>query len=153
MLVCDTSSYINGQRDHLPLPTFPTVWRWVGDAIRDGRIVLPRQVFREVLVQDDDVAAWIAEYESHIAEPTERVQRRSGELTLEFPNPGVRNAADPFVLAEAELRGFTVVTYEGRSFRGVPTTRWTRSMPGVCQRFGIPCSTLPEALAMLGVEI
>ena len=49
-------------------------------------------------------------------------------------------------------QGFTVVTYEGRSFSGVPTTRWHRSMPGVCQRFNVACCTLPEALKMLGAE-
>ncbi len=153
MLVCDTSCYINGQRDQLPLSTFPSVWAAVGEAINDGRIILPRAVYRELTEQDDDVARWIKEYEHKQAEPVEEVQRLTGQLTAEFPRPGPRDAADPWVIAEASHRGFTVVTYEGRTFSGVPTRRWQRSMPGICRRFEIPCCTMPEALGRLGVSL
>jgi hypothetical protein len=54
------------------------------------------------------------------------------------------------VIAEAGVRGFTVVTYEGRSFSGVSTKNWASKMPGICQQFGVECQTLPEALTMLG---
>jgi len=146
VLVNDTGAYINGQRDHLPLKTFPSVWMAVGDAIVDGRIILPREVYRETTEQDDDIAAWMKAYEDYAVDPTAEVQKLAGQYLAQFP-PGTRNAADPFVLAEAELRGFTVVTYEGRSFSGVPTRRWHRSRPGICQHLGIPCCTLPEAHA------
>ena len=82
------------------------------------------------------------------------MQELAGRYQEEFQDLGAtRNAADPWILAEAKDRGFTVVTYEGPSFSGRPTTRWPRSMPGICLRFDIPCRTLPEALAMLGVSI
>jgi hypothetical protein len=71
----------------------------------------------------------------------------------QFPKPGVRNGADPFILAEAEIRSFTVTTYEGRSFSGVPSRNWARSMPGICAHFDIPCCTLPEALERLGLSL
>ena len=152
MLVADTSAYINGQRDHYPTGTFPGVWSAVGAAIQDWRIVLPREVYRELNEQDEEVAGWIGNYDDHVFEPVQEVQGLAGQYQREFETQRARrNAADPCVLAEAQHRGFTVVTYEGRSFRGVPTTRWHRSMPGVCQHFGIPCRTLPEALGMLGV--
>jgi hypothetical protein len=69
-----------------------------------------------------------------------------------FPGAGRRDGADPFVIAEAQVRTFTVVTYEGRSFSGVPTKNWARTMPGICKRVGVPCATLPEALTMLGAS-
>jgi hypothetical protein len=125
----------------------------VQQAIRDGRIILPREVYRELTVFDDDVAAWIKESSAFVTEPSEEVQHRAGVFRAEFPKPGIRNSADPFILAEAEIRGFTVTTYEGRSFRGVPTTNWARSMPGVCKRFEISCCTLPEGLEMLGLSL
>jgi hypothetical protein len=56
----------------------------------------------------------------------------------------------PSAIAKAKVRGITVVTYEGRSFSGVRTKRWARSMPGICQHEGVACATLPEALAALG---
>lgn len=153
MLVFDTSAYINGRRDHLPPGTFPSVWALVAEAIEDRRIILPREVYRELTVKDDDVAEWIKERADAVVEPSEYVQRQAGEIMSHFPQTGVRNAADPFILAEARTRAFTVATYEGRSFSGVPTTRWARSMPGVCHHFSIPCCTLPQALTMLGASI
>ena len=54
------------------------------------------------------------------------------------------------MIAEAEIRGLTVVTYEGRSFRGVPTKNWSRQMPGICKHLGVKCATLPESLTQLG---
>ncbi len=153
MLVCDTSCYINGQRDQLPLATFPSVWAAVGVAITDGRILLPREVYREINEQDDLVAKWIKQYQDKQVEPCEPVQQLAGRYTAQFPASGLRNAADPFVLAEARHRSFTVCTYEGRTFSGVPTRRWQRSMPGICLHFQIPCCTMPEALGMLGVSL
>jgi Domain of unknown function (DUF4411) len=69
-----------------------------------------------------------------------------------LPNPGVRDGADPFVIAEARVRSFVVVTYEGRSFSGVPTKNWAKRMPGICQHLGVECRTLPEGLASLGAS-
>jgi Domain of unknown function (DUF4411) len=61
-----------------------------------------------------------------------------------------RDAADPWVVVEAEIRGFSVVTYEGRTYSGVPTRNWYRKMPGICQHYGVACLTLPDALTQLG---
>ena len=75
-----------------------------------------------------------------------------GAIYVAFSNGSARrDGADPFVIAEARHRGLTVVTYEGRSFSGIPTRRWERSMPGICTKFDVPFATLPEALGMLGV--
>ncbi len=86
-------------------------------------------------------------------EPTEAVQREAGRIEDAFPNPGNRSSADPWIIAEALIGGHTVVTYEGRTFSGVPHRRWARSMPGICQHFSVACCTLPEALAELGANI
>jgi hypothetical protein len=153
MLVFDTSAYINGQRDHLPPTTFPSVWVLVGTAIEDERIVIPREVYREVGDQDDDIKKWLGQYEGFVVEPSEEVQHLAGTFQAHFGKSKLRNRADPFILAEAQFRSFTVVTYEGRTFSGVPTKNWHRSMPGICKHFGIPCCTLAEALAKLGASI
>lgn len=54
------------------------------------------------------------------------------------------------MIAEAQARGWAVVTYEGQTFSGVPTTRWHRSMPGICQHYEVACVTLPDAIDALG---
>jgi hypothetical protein len=131
----------------------PSVWGLVAEAIDDQRIILPRAVYRELLVYDDDLAAWINERSAAVVEPSEEVQQLAGTYPQEFPNSPARHEADPFILAEAQIRGFTVVTYEGTSFSGVPTRSWAKSMPGVGQCFEIACCTLPEALRDLGLSL
>ena len=155
MQVFDTSAFINGRRDHFLPSVVPTLWAHIETAIDDGRIIIPRQVFRELTAQDDEIAEWIRLRSSAVVEPSEAVQQLAGaDLDAALLNQAnLRNGADPFILAEAEARGFTVVTYEGRTFRGVPTTKWIRTMPGICQHFGIPCCTLPEALEQLGISL
>lgn len=150
MFVFDTSAYLNGWRDHYPPETFPGVWELIETALDEGRIVGPREVYNELEKKDDDVAAWAKKRIARFVDPVEEVQLQTGPIYQSFPNPGVRNAADPWVLAEARVKGLTVVTYEGRTFSGVPTRRWHRSMPGVCQHHDVPCITLPEALGQLG---
>lgn len=155
MFVLDTSAYVNGHRDHFPYKTFPSVWQFLEDPLRDKRIMLPRSVYDELHRQDDDVSTWIASFENLKVTPGQAVQELAGEIQQHIPNSHLRHDADPFIIAEAKHRGFTVVTYEGRSFRGVPTapTKWARSMPGICKRFDVPCRTLPEALGQLGAVI
>lgn len=153
MFVFDTSAYINGQHNHFFSSMLPSVWTLVGEAIEDGRILVPREVFRELTNFDDDLAAWIAVRERFVVDPSKLVQQRAGAIESQFPKPGIRNGADPFILAEAETRGFTVVTYEGQDFSGVPTKKWAQKMPGVCHRFDIACCTLPEALRRLGLSL
>lgn len=153
MLVFDTSAYLNGRRDHYPPATFPSVWDLVATAMADGRIVAPRAVYLELVAKDDEVTAWCKQQPAHVfVDPIEAVQRRVGAVYARFANPGRRDGADPFVIAEAQHRGFTVVTYEGRSFSGVPTRHWDRAMPGICKHLDVPCRTLPEALTMLGAS-
>lgn len=152
MLVLDTSAYLNGRKDHYPPATFPSVWQLIATAMGDGRIVPPREVYRELIAKDDDLAQWTKALASGFVDPSPEVQRAAGVIYGLFPGAGRRDGADPFVVAEAQIRGFTVVTYEGRSFSGVPTKRWHRTMPGICRHVGVPCATLAEALTMLGAS-
>ena len=153
MLVLDTSAYVNGRRDHYPPETFPSVWMLVADAMQDGRVFCPREVYRE-LTKDDEISGWVRtrSLSGLFVDPDADIQRAAGVIYSMFPGPGKRDGADPFVIAEAQARGFTVVTYEGRTFSGVPTKKWHRSMPGICAHIDVPCVTLPEALAMLGAS-
>lgn len=150
MFVFDSSAYLNGWHDHYRPQTFPSVWKLVSDAMADGRVISPRAVYNELTKTDDDVATWARARVSAFVEAGEEVQREAGQILALLPNPGVRDGADPWVVAEGKVRGLTVVTYEGRSFSGVPTKRWHKSMPGICAQTGVPCLTLGEALASLG---
>jgi hypothetical protein len=153
VFVFDTSAYLNGWHDHYPPPTFPSVWELIETAFGDGRVLSPREVYNELTRKDDEVAAWAKARLAGFVEPTEEVMRAAGSIyENELPNSGTRDGADPWVIAEARIRGLTFVTYEGRTFSGIPTSeaRWARSMPGICKRLGVGCVTLPESLGELG---
>jgi hypothetical protein len=84
VFVFDTSAFINGRKFHF-LPTIvPSIWKQIEDAIDDGRVIVPREVFRELTVIDDDTAAFIRRHAGAVVEPSELVQRRAGELAAEF---------------------------------------------------------------------
>lgn len=149
----DTSAFINGWRTHLRPATFPSVWRIVGEALDDGRIVCPREVLKELRRQADELSAWVEPHAAAFVDPLPPVQREAGRIYAMLPNPGIRDAADPFVIAEARLRGFAVVTYEGLKISGEPTPKWHTKMPGICNKLGVDCMILPEALGRLGASI
>ncbi len=150
MFVFDTSAYINGWRDHYPRLTFPGVWNFIEMRMDSGHIISPREVFNEIKEKDDDIFEWARRRVECFVDPIPDVQGMVDGIYSSFRNPTGRNRGDPWVVAEAKARGLTVVTYEGRTFSGVPTKRWDRSMPGICHHHGVPCITLPEALQRLG---
>ncbi len=94
MFVFDTSAFINGSRHHYFLDTMAGVWTLVEAAIDDGRVVVPREVYRELLAQEDEITMLVRRHDEVIAEPTESVQRRAGVLEEMFPKPGLRDLAD-----------------------------------------------------------
>jgi hypothetical protein len=86
VLVFDTSAYLNGRRDHYPPKTFPSVWDVVGAAMTDGRIIAPREVYRELVAKDDDIMEWCKQLPTHVfVDPIEPVQRRVGAVYARFP--------------------------------------------------------------------
>lgn len=152
MLVFDTSAFINGWRYHYPPSTFPGVWDFIGEALGDGRIVSPRMVLTELKSKDDDVYAWARHRSALFVDPTAAVQAEIGPIQALFTNP-VRDRADPFVMAEAKVRGFVVCTYEGtNTFTGRPTKKADEKMPGMCRRLSLGCCIVPEALRILGAQ-
>lgn len=153
MLVFDTSAYINGWRYHYPPITFPSIWELFSDCMADGRIIAPRMVYTELEDKDDEVFAWAKDRASLFVDPSEVVQAVIGPIQARFPDPGVRDVADPFVIAEAQVRGYTVVTYEGtNTITGARTKRWAEKVPGICDDLNVPCRIVPQALAMLGAK-
>jgi len=94
------------------------VWgRTVGEIVRaalsaycdlyggDGRVLSPREVYNELTRKDDHVAAWAKERMAGFVEPTEEVMRASGAIfEHELPASGDRDGADPWVIAEAQVR-------------------------------------------------
>jgi hypothetical protein len=153
VFVFDTSAFLNGARHHYFFDTMPGVWALVEETIDDGRVIVPREVYRELFDQDDDITALVKRHEAMVVEPSEGVQRRAGEFQQMFPKPGLRDGADPFIMAEAEDRAVAVVTYEGITFAGDPAKKADEKLPALCAGVGIDCCTLAQALRRLGLNL
>lgn len=118
------------------------VWDLVESAIDDGRVIVVREVYREVLEQEDAISDLLKRHRSAVVEPTQEVQRRVGPFAAEFSRLGsLRDRADPFVMAEAAERGAAVVTYEGITFTGAPARGADKKLSAICRRHKIDCTT------------
>lgn len=153
MFVFDTSAFINGSRHHYFIETMRPVWDLVEQSIDDGRVVIPREVYRELLEQDDPISALAKRHKESVVDPSQAVQLRAGLFQQEFASSALRDRADPFVMAEAEDRHFVAVTYEGITFAGTPARGAERKLPAICARYGIGCCTLAQALQQLGLKL
>ncbi len=154
LFVFDTSAFINGWREHYPPDSFPGVWRAIGEALDDGRIIVPREVARELEAKDDDLRTWVRQHPRAVVEPDEDIQRSAANIELQIRAAGGRpgrNAADPFVIAEALARNLTVVTYEGRNPSG-RIEAWGKRMPGFCEKLGVPHCHLAYVFPKLKVK-
>ncbi|PPV04312.1 Domain of unknown function (DUF4411) [Xanthomonas bromi] len=149
MYVFDTGSY--SKLKHYYPQVFSSLWQHLSALAQSGVIVSTREVRRELgngapiphLIQ------WFDSNSQMFTTPT------AGELHFVaaiFVIPHFQNiigeqqrltglpVADPFVIAAAATRGFTVVTEE--VFK--PNSA---KIPTVCQHFGIPCINLEQFMA------
>lgn len=137
----DTSSLINGRRDLLPPEIFPTLWERLEVVIRAGELRCIDVVRDELSKRDDDVSAWCRAQDDLYVALEQDVQVATRRVLAAHPQllgkGGGRNAADPFVIGLAIVRGGTVVTEE------TPRGRIEKPrIPDVCQALGVPWLTL-----------
>ncbi len=146
----DTGAFINGRNDIFKPRAFGAVWQQIELMIAQGQVRAIDEVKREVLKQDDECAAWVKKRRGLFLPLSEEVQVATKEILRAHPRllgtgGGLRNGADPFVIALAVVHGGTVVTQETRS-KSVNKPR----IPNVCEAFGVPCCSLPEFVESQG---
>lgn len=134
----DTGVFINSWQKHYPPEVFPCVWSCFQDLLTSKTAIVPRAVYEELERERDDVFNWVKWHaESLIVEPDEDVilalraiLKQHGRLVDTKKN---RSAADPWVIAHAQVAGAAVVTEEQESNGKSP------KIPDVCSALGIPC--------------
>lgn len=112
----DTSALLEGRRRAYPPDVFVQLWQNIEVLIAQGRCVVPEEVRTELAVKDDETFSWTMG-RSGLFVPLDTDQIRETRLVANaFPgfvsNPKGKNRADPFVIALAKARGYTVVTQE-----------------------------------------
>ena len=128
--VADTSSLINLQQ-YYPRPAFSALWDNVGSLIREGRMVAPMQVLKELESKDDDLLGWARQHKT-MFQKNKNVDIKFATMlankysTMRNKNVAVERA-DRYVIALAHrltherLTGkWVVVTEEGDGLSQIP---------------------------------
>ncbi len=139
----DTSVFINAWQRDYPPDVFPTVWSYIEQLITDFRIVTPEEVRVELERKDDEVLKWALD-RGHVFIPIDSsVQLAVAEILRRHPRlidtRKGRSGADPFVVALAQIRGLSVVTYEKAT-----GNLDSPNIPDVCKALNIEKISLME---------
>jgi len=134
----DTSALMQPWNDTYPREVFGTFWDRYHDLVVSGDAVAIDEVLTEIEKRDDDLCKWVKSHPGMFV-PAEKDIQLALIKVLAHSERMVgsqkgRNAADPWVVALALARGFTVVTMELSS--GNPTKP---KIPDVCAALGVRC--------------
>lgn len=144
----DTSSLMQLARQY-PRQRFLGVWKKIENLIQAERLIAPREVLKEILRGDDELARW-AKRHLRMFRPLDAEQTRAAAEVLAYCESLIdpladRPQADPFLIALARVgddpRGRSlfrakriVVTEEGRNH--------PKKIPQVCAHLGVDCIRL-----------
>ena len=140
----DTCALIDLWRRYYPPDVFPGLWADIEKLIRQGRLIAPREVLEELRGVDDEILEWARRFKRMFKALDEGQLREVSAILEEFPgliDPSkTKPDADPFLIALAQTRGWTVVTSE------LPRTspRARPKVPDVCKSRGVECISLIE---------
>lgn len=136
--VFDTSALIDGIERFYPTRNFPRLWEALDSLIDEGRLRVAEEAWAEAIHADAPLKEWCLEADcarENSIYPTDLdVARVAGEIGIQFPKwvqQGGKNQADPFVIATAELNGWTVISGETNGGPGKP------KIPYVCTQRGV----------------
>lgn len=137
----DTSALIAAWYERYKPKRFPKLWDQLDGLIQEGRLVSSLLVLGECEKRSPELHVWLKEREHMFIEPDQAVQQRVQHVLNAYKGlvaAGKQKfAADSFVIATAEVHGYTVVTEE----TGPDSLR---KIPGVCNAMGIPTSNLMQ---------
>ena len=139
----DTNIIVTLNREQ-PRDIYPSVWEALERLIADGRCMMNREAFEELQEVDDECAPWAR------AQPNFIVDTTHGELAvvdvITSDHPGWvqdrKNAADPFIVAQAAENERVIVTGERR--KGPGTEDRNLRIPNVADEWGVECLTFQE---------
>ncbi|MEZ5721406.1 MAG: DUF4411 family protein [Paracoccaceae bacterium] len=156
MFVVDSNVFIQAANSYYAFDIVPKFWDWI-----EGRIgeelytVVP--VKEEILKQNDDLSEWFKSVDDPswvLSVDDQPTQLQMPVITKHCVDYGYRPAgiskfldgADPWVIACARERDWTVVTHEESN----PETRKRVKIPDVCDNISVNNVRLFDVLRQLG---
>lgn len=122
---------------------FPSVWRNLSNVAKEGLVVSPREVLRELEKCDVELHKWAKENISFYNLDYEQ-QKIVADIMARFPNlvdiDKPTPVADPFVIALAKSEKRTVITEERYVNLSGPKSK--PKIPNVCEALQVKCIPL-----------
>lgn len=121
---------------------FGPLWDFISNQIRNRRILATFLVKEELEVQKDELVDYVKKYDNLFVLPTTEEQKMVKNI-INHPNfshwaSGLRNKADPFVVALAKTANLKVVTYEN--------PQSPKRIPAACREFRVEYITFLDFL-------
>lgn len=108
----DTNIIVTLNRDQ-PRDIYASVWEALEALTADGRCFMNREAYEELVHVDDECAPWAKVQEGFVQDTTAAELAVVDSITTDHPGwvQETRNAADPFVIAQAVERDLVIVTF------------------------------------------
>jgi hypothetical protein len=137
----DTSAILDGWVRHYPPDVFPALWERIEQAINDGKLKATEEVLLELGKKADEVYTWAKSKSGFFVPIDDGIQIAVAGILSKYERlvdtRRNRSAADPFVIALAQMKGCKVVTAE------LPSSSLIKPrIPDVCNDLKIPSISL-----------
>lgn len=148
----DTSAILDAWVRHYPPDVFPSVWERMNDAAAAGKIFIVDEVLSELKRKDDGAHDWFESRRQMVISIDAPIQASVAEIMRRYPKiidtRRNRSGCDPWVIALAEVRGFSVVTGER------PSGTLTRpKIPDICLDIGLSYMDVVEFFRRQGWRV
>lgn len=139
----DTNIIVTLNREQ-PRDIYPSVWDALEALIADGRCVMNREAYEELVQVDDECAPWAKAQKGFVEDTTDAELAVVDVITTNHPGwvQESKNAADPFVIAQAVEQDLVVVTFERR--KGPGTADHNLKIPNVADEWDVECIDFKE---------
>ena len=148
----DTSAILDAWVRHYPPDVFPSIWERMKDAASAEKIFIIDEVLSELKRKDDGAHEWFETYGEMVVSIDAKIQASVAEIMQKYPKiidtRRNRSGCDPWVVALAQVRGFSVVTAER------PSGSLARpKIPDICVDMALPYMDVVEFFRRQGWRI
>jgi len=141
----DTSALIDLWRRKYAPDVFPSLWKNLENLISQGRLITSHKVLEELkryFDKNDELLEWAKKHKGMFENLDEKQLDSVRDIEKRFPGlveTGKEDEdADPFVIALAISKGWTVITSEQpANLNANPTAR--PKIPDVCEHYNLKC--------------
>lgn len=148
----DSSVFMISWRIHYPYVPFASLWDRLVEIMKEGRIIVPKEVEKEILAGDDDLKYWFKANKYCVRPYTDDQIKIVSAIVNKYPKVSQYHKdrprhADPFIVALAKAEKAIVVTYEAPN-----GSRDNPSITTLCQEYEIECCNMSGFFEREGIN-